>query len=106
MPGYDQTGPMGQGPMTGWGMGLCARNVNDPAPAPTAGFGRGRRGMGRGFGRGMGRGFGPAYGRGFDGANVGPAQPEPTRSRDDLRQEMADLESRLNALKQELNAGD
>ena len=42
MPGQDKTGPMGQGPLTGRGMGLC---------------GTGTR---RGFGRGMGcrRGFG------------------------------------------------
>ena len=40
MPYKDGTGPMGQGPMTGRGMGPCGRG---------AGFGRGR-----GFGRGMG----------------------------------------------------
>ena len=38
MPGRDGTGPMGQGPRTGGGMGPCGR-----------GFGRGFRG--RGFGR-------------------------------------------------------
>ncbi|MEM2916545.1 MAG: DUF5320 domain-containing protein [Candidatus Woesearchaeota archaeon] len=43
MPGFDGTGPMGLGPMTGRGMGLCGR-----------GF---RLGFGRGFGR-FGRGFG------------------------------------------------
>lgn len=48
MPGFDGTGPVGQGPMTGWGTGRCAGN----APAPGAGFGRGR-GFGRGFGRGL-----------------------------------------------------
>jgi Family of unknown function (DUF5320) len=43
MPGFDGTGPMGMGPMTGRGMGFC-------------GFGLGRKfGMRRGFGRfGMG----------------------------------------------------
>jgi len=38
MPGIDKTGPLGQGPMTGRGMGLCGR--------------------GMGYGRGFGRGFG------------------------------------------------
>lgn len=40
MPGMDKTGPLGQGPLTGRGLGPC---------------GAGAR---RGFGRGMGRGFG------------------------------------------------
>ena len=39
MPGQDQTGPMGAGPMTGRGMGPCG-----------GGFGRGR-GCGFGYGR-------------------------------------------------------
>ena len=38
MPRFDQTGPLGQGPMTGRGLGPC--------------------GGGMGFGRGYGRGFG------------------------------------------------
>ncbi len=42
MPGFDQTGPLGQGPMTGRGLGPCG----------------GGMGYGRGFGRGYGRGFG------------------------------------------------
>jgi hypothetical protein len=37
MPGQDKTGPLGQGPLTGRGLGLCG-----------GGF---RRGFGRGFGR-------------------------------------------------------
>ena len=39
MPGQDRTGPMGQGPMTGRGLGPCGRGL---------GF---RRGFGRRFGR-------------------------------------------------------
>jgi len=49
MPGFDGTGPMGQGSMTGGGRGYCAVNLND------AGV---RRGPGRGFfagGNGRGR---------------------------------------------------
>lgn len=60
MPGGDRTGPMGMGPMTGRGMGLCA---GYPAPAymhPGSGYGMGR---GMGWGRGMRRSFG--YGRGL-----------------------------------------
>lgn len=44
MPGGDRTGPMGQGPMTGRGMGYCTGNVQ-----PGFGCGPGRRGRGRGF---------------------------------------------------------
>jgi len=54
MPAFDGTGPQGQGPLTGRGMGQCK-----------GGIGR-QRGMGRGFGfgcvrrnnRGLGRFFG------------------------------------------------
>jgi hypothetical protein len=44
MPGQDGTGPAGQGPMTGKGLGPCGAGM--------------RRGFNRGFGRGLGRGFG------------------------------------------------
>lgn len=55
MPGFNGTGPLGQGAVTGRGMGRCTGAV--PADAvPARGFGLG---MGRGFGRGRGRGFGP-----------------------------------------------
>ena len=40
MPGLDGTGPAGQGPMTGRGLGPCGCGM--------------RRGFGRGFGRGLG----------------------------------------------------
>ena len=73
MPGFDRTGPMGAGPMTGGRRGLC-----NPATAASAnafigdygygyGYGGGmglRRGFRGGFGRGMGirRGYGRGYG--------------------------------------------
>lgn len=44
MPNFDKTGPQGQGPLTGRGLGPC-------------GGGRGF-GYGRGYGRGLGRYFG------------------------------------------------
>ena len=50
MPGFDGTGPMGMGPMTGGGRGFC-----NPWGARTAFRGRG---LGRGLGRGGGWGFG------------------------------------------------
>ncbi|HII98801.1 MAG TPA: DUF5320 domain-containing protein [Methanoregula sp.] len=56
MPGQDQTGPAGNGPGTGRGMGPCGRGMA----------------YGRGFGRGFGRGRG--FGAGFYGNYV---EPEP-----------------------------
>ena len=68
MPGMDGTGPMGAGPMTGGGWGLCnpygrsygAYGGYGAYGAPRFGRGRGFRG---GFGPGFGRGRG--FGRGF-----------------------------------------
>jgi hypothetical protein len=58
MPRRDGTGPMGQGAMTGRGLGVCT-GVN----AGGAGYGLGRgQGRGRGFGMGFGYGAGLAYG--------------------------------------------
>ena len=49
MPGQDGTGPLGEGPMTGRGLGPCGRGL-----ARGRGFGRGRGlGLGRGFGFGL-----------------------------------------------------
>jgi len=47
MPGFDGTGPVGMGPMTGGGRGFCVAPVAGMRPRP---FGR------RFFGRGGGRG--------------------------------------------------
>ncbi|MDD2433584.1 MAG: DUF5320 domain-containing protein [Clostridia bacterium] len=50
MPGFDGTGPLGQGARTGRGLGYCALGI---------GFRRGYSlGRGHGFGRGLGRGLG------------------------------------------------
>lgn len=44
MPGMDGTGPLGQGPATGWGRGYCAAET-----AGRYGAGLGYRRAGRGF---------------------------------------------------------
>lgn len=60
MPGFDGTGPRGQGSRTGRGMGNCntsndtVNNNNTQRPIGGA-F---RCGRGRGFGRGLSRGLG------------------------------------------------
>ncbi len=74
MPGFDGTGPMGLGPMTGGGRGPCRFYMGAWGPwgRPYPGYGYGwgypygwvgprfgfGRGMGFGRGRGLGRGFG------------------------------------------------
>jgi hypothetical protein len=92
MPGFNRRGPDNQGPMTGWGRGVCAGN---------AGYGAG---FGQGFGPGFGRGRGRAQG-GFGGRRMGrrafaPASPE---SPDELKQRAEWLESELAAIRQQLN---
>lgn len=106
MPRYDGTGPWGQGPGSGWGLGPC-------------GFGR-RRGYGGGFGRGAGRGFGRGA-RGFgsgawgrprwgqiasDYPPVGPADPgyeaAPQDEAQALRDEQAYLQGELEAIQNRL----
>ncbi len=48
MPGFDGTGPRGQGAMTGGGRGYCALNLNSPEIVKNAGRKFLRRGAGRG----------------------------------------------------------
>ncbi|MGB4205442.1 MAG: DUF5320 domain-containing protein [Bacteroidales bacterium] len=77
MPGFDKTGPWGEGPMTGRRMGRCtnygAASAKTAAPEPMEdypefyarrGFGMGRMSWGRGMAWG-GRGMGWGRGRGF-----------------------------------------
>ncbi len=66
MPGFNQTGPMGQGPMTGRRMGRCTNfgaNLKDQTAGtkenPNENFPENFQGRWFGFGRGRsGRGFG------------------------------------------------
>ena len=83
MPGQDRTGPMGQGPMTGRGMGPCGSGM--------------RRGFGKGLGRGMRRGFG--YGSGVY------SEPEPISKEQQkkiLEEEAEDLEVELKRIKEKI----
>ena len=62
MPGFNRTGPMGAGPMTGGQRGFC-----NPATREYEGQFSGAPGFGKGmgFGRGFRRGFGPGMERAF-----------------------------------------
>jgi len=97
MPFGDGTGPLGQGPMTGRGLGYCAGN-GTPGRFYGRGFGRGwGRGMGRGFGRGMGRGWGFGW-FGFNPVNEKTALENRVRF---LEEELKYAKERLNELNEE-----
>jgi len=60
MPRRDGTGPMGNGAMSGRGLGFCS---GVDAPIYGGGWGQGcRRGQGSRAGRGMGQGLGMGFG--------------------------------------------
>jgi len=84
MPRFNGTGPSGQGPGTGWGLGPCG-----------AGMGR-RRGAGRGYGRGLGRGFGSGRFWGYQ------PQINEKEEKEILEDEVTGLEEELKATKERL----
>lgn len=103
MPGFDRTGPMGAGPMTGGRRGPCGGAYGRPAATGDDygyGFGRGR-GLGLGFRRGYGRGrcFGPAGYGGFPVPRTFDQAYPATRA-----DEMAMLRAEANAMKASLDS--
>lgn len=117
MPGYDRSGPLGDGPRTGGGFGLCggSRVPYSYRGWPTAagrGWARGGRFWGGGRGRcgGWGRGIAdplagvPAYG-GYPAGTVwktmsaAPSEAEALQAAAvDLREELRNVEARLAEL--------
>lgn len=88
MPRRDGTGPMGQGALTGRGLGPC--NVTGRAYCGRGiGYGRNTAYCGRGFGRGLGYGY---------------AVPVNTiMTKESLEEEKAILQERLNTINKELD---
>lgn len=103
MPGFDRTGPWGEGPMTGGGFGKC--NARNRAHGREW-FGRGRGGRGVGLGRGYGRGFGRRGasfgGQGWFGPGYGPYAGPYAMSREDeinmLKEEAERVKDQLKAI--------
>lgn len=86
MPGFDGTGPNGNGPLTGRGMGRCEGAASSQRP---------RRGMGQGVGRGRGRC------RWTTPLDI-PAEDQKTileRELETLKQEQEAIEKKLNEMK-------
>ncbi len=103
MPRGDGTGPMGQGPFTGRGLGNCITYGIPALAGAAAFFGFGRRGgFGRGFGRALGRGFG--FGRGF-GAGFAQSFGWNVPTKDDelnaLKEEARAIQERITELEKE-----
>jgi len=102
MPGFDGTGPMGMGPMTGGSWGMC-----NPYGRPAA-----RMGSGPGFvgSRGRGRGYRHMYwATGVPGwMRFGPSGPGgyPFAAPYTKEEEMRFLKEQAAVLKEELNAID
>jgi hypothetical protein len=104
MPGYDGTGPRGQGPGSGWGMGPCGAGQ--------------RRGFGRSMGRGswgggawgVGRGawgrprwgWGARGGYGPFGPGGGPISGTPQDEIQALKEEAASLQGELEAVQRRI----
>ncbi len=108
MPRGDRTGPMGEGPRTGWGYGDCSGDQPGTMRAgPGMGYGAGmgwRRGWGRGRGRlggammrrrrFMGRGYGPGP---WDvGWGAPMAEPTPEVEVTDLKAHASWLQEQLD----------
>ena len=109
MPGFNQTGPMGAGPMSGSARGRCnpAMAGNIPAYAGGCGYGCGlglRRGFRGGNGPGAGRGRGGGGGRGYGWAPPAAGPAYPPASTMDPASEMDMLKADADYLKKSLEA--
>jgi hypothetical protein len=94
MPGRDRTGPSGQGPGTGWGLGGCVVGEHSKKTR-YYGYGAGRGG--RPWGGGRGRCFGGGRGRMF-GAPL-PVNITVEEELASLKNQAAFLEEQMNATK-------
>ena len=97
MPNRNRTGPLGQGPGTGWGLGGCTidehAKTDNNARHFVCGVGRG----GRPWGGGRGRCFGGGRGRMF-GALL-PANVTVEQELASLKNQAAFLEEQMSATK-------
>jgi hypothetical protein len=106
MPGFDKTGPLGGGPMTGGAGGVCRRS-GDSVTGNIGGFGYGRgracrRSAGYGFGRGMGRSRYPLSSETvseISGPEMGEIKMLRTQI-DQLSQTLSTLQQRMSELDQ------
>ncbi len=101
MPGYDQTGPVGKGPMTGWRRGTCGNPQDTYLPNGNFGLqGVGRGGTPRGGGRGRCGGLGPNRPRSLP---LEDAVSTPQDNNDKLMNELSEARREIEALKARIN---
>ena len=92
MPGFDGTGPMGEGPLTGRGLGRCG-----------PGFARRGRGAGRGYGRSFrGRGIGGMFRGLWNYGYQAPGTLSNTEEKELLLEDAKELETELTDIKKRL----
>ena len=91
MPRRDGTGPMGVGPMSGRGLGLC---VGESTIKYGSGFGRGL-----GLGLACRRGFGRGFRRGFS-----VNQPAAKTQKELLQEQKDALQNRVEAIDKQLES--
>ncbi len=109
MPGYDRSGPMGGGPMTGGMRGLCNPEVRNRASfsgGANVGVGRGM-GLGRGFRGGMGQDMKGGFGRGDAGyppTYTGPYADGSADELDGLKAQADSLRKSLDAISKRIEA--
>lgn len=103
MPGGNGMGPMGMGPMTGWGRGACSPMASEGQPFTGRGFGRGR-GIGGGWGR-RNR-FNAAGSTGWQEAYAGPRALNEKGQSESLKAQAEYLSAELEAVRAKLTALD
>jgi len=105
MPRQDRTGPMGAGPRTGWGMGLCGTEAGRSLyPGGFRGLGRGGAPWGGGRGRCRGGFFGGWGGRFFGGWGGRSWWPFSSGAPLSTEQEAEALKAELTAAREDLAA--
>jgi len=100
MPRGDRSGPSGEGPKTGRGMGYCTDNEH---PGYRNSFSNRAWGYGRGFNGGPGYGRGAGFGfRGSYGSNM-PGNISDVTEKTLIENEIAILKDKLSALEERLS---
>ncbi len=101
MPGFDGTGPLGEGPRTGWGRVYCSPRVGAGAASGRVGL----RGVGRGgapWGGGRGRCFGGRVFWGWPARGFSSGQSSSDYEVESLREELARAQNKVQEMEARL----
>lgn len=103
MPGFNQNGPAGQGPMTGWGQGICRTGAGGLG----AGMGRGAGGRCRRVGFGYDQNQAQSQGlrrRAMSQADIAESTNVSLKEYEALREEYKKVQKTLAELEQKLTS--